>query len=52
MRPIADRTELGGATLTGPAAFGFELLSLRTGKHLSKTVVDLGTGDIALLNYA
>jgi hypothetical protein len=42
-----------GATLAGVAAFGFDPLSLRLTEALAKNgVVDLGTGDIALLNYA
>lgn len=42
-----------GATLAGAAAFGFDPLSLRLTEALAKNgVVDLGTGDIALLNYA
>jgi hypothetical protein len=42
-----------GATLAGAAAFGFDPLSLRLTEALAKNgVVDLDTGDIALLNYA
>jgi hypothetical protein len=42
-----------GATLAGAAAFGFDPLSLRLTEALAKSgVVDLGTGDIALLNHA
>jgi hypothetical protein len=40
-------------TLAGAVAFGFDPLSLRLTEALAKNgVVDLGTGDIALLNYA
>jgi hypothetical protein len=42
-----------GATLAGAAAFGFDSLSLRLTEALAKNgVVDLGAGNIALLNYA
>lgn len=49
MRSIAaDRTELGGGQL-----FGFDPLSLRLTEELAKNgVINLGTGDIALLSYA
>jgi hypothetical protein len=54
MRPIAaDRTELGGGHLAEAAAFGFDPLSLRFTEALAKNgMIDVGTGDIALLNYA
>jgi hypothetical protein len=54
MRPIAaDRAELGGGHLAEAAAFGFDPLSLRLTEALAKNgVIDLSTGDIALLNYA
>jgi hypothetical protein len=54
MRPIAaDRTELGGATLAGAAALDLDPLSLRLTEALAKNgLVDLGTGDVALLHYA
>jgi hypothetical protein len=53
---VCDRSRRGvlnwaGATLAGAAAFGFDPLSLRLTEALAKNgVVDLGTGDIALLN--
>jgi hypothetical protein len=42
-----------GGTPVGAAAFGFDPLSLRLTEALTKSgVADLGTGDLALLNYA